>query len=214
MTASESASGVTAGYMPPMFPLQLLEAVRAHDRPGEILEDEDVSVSLPRRLGLTGVVDTQIRRYQVARPWRRSVSTAEIQNLVRLVLRRPDAHPILLETGRRLARAHFESAPTGALRILPRTARLLAARRAARGLIGSILGGAAVEVQKPLTVRTRATALATLDEDGSACAIVTGLLEELLTLWVGGGDAVAMTACASRGADSCEWSMVEAPATE
>ena len=48
------------------LPLAILESVRTHDRPAEVLEDEDLTISLPRRLGLTGVIETQIYRYQAA----------------------------------------------------------------------------------------------------------------------------------------------------
>ena len=35
----------------PLFPLILLETLRDRDRPEEVLEDEDLTVRLPRRLG-------------------------------------------------------------------------------------------------------------------------------------------------------------------
>ena len=48
------------------LPLALLQSTRSHDRPGEVLEDEDLSASLPRRLGLSGVIESQIQRYETA----------------------------------------------------------------------------------------------------------------------------------------------------
>jgi hypothetical protein len=213
MTAPESAAAVVTGYVPPIFPLQLLEAVRAHDRPGEILEDEDLSVSLPRRLGLTGVIDTQIRRYQVARPWRRTVPLGEVLSLVRLVLRRPDSRPILIDTGRRLARARFEGAATAPLRFLPQAARLLAARRAARRLLRTVTGDSKIVFRKPFSVRLALPAFATLDDDGTACAIISGILDEVLVLWAARQEGVTMVLCVSRGDDACEWSLQEPSAT-
>ena len=56
-----------AASITPLFPLILLETLRDRDRPEEVLEDEDVSVSLPRRLGLSDVVMVQIRRFQEER---------------------------------------------------------------------------------------------------------------------------------------------------
>jgi hypothetical protein len=37
--------------------LTLLEVIRAQDLPTEVLEQEDTSVTLPRRLGLSDVVE-------------------------------------------------------------------------------------------------------------------------------------------------------------
>jgi len=59
---SQRTTDRPAALVAPLLPLVLLESVRAHDRPREVLEDEDLAASLPRRLGLTGVVETQIPR--------------------------------------------------------------------------------------------------------------------------------------------------------
>src|SRR5688500_20246318 len=88
-----------SGNVAPAFPLALLESVRSHDHPGEILEDEDITLSLPRRFGLTDVVITQILRYEAAQRARRQVRLDDVVSLMRLVMRRPDAEPILAATG-------------------------------------------------------------------------------------------------------------------
>jgi predicted hydrocarbon binding protein len=206
MTPSHSAHATESGLVPPIFPRELLESVRAHDRPGEVLEDEDLSISLPRRLGLTGVVDSQIRRYRVAKPWRRSVPVADLLNLIRLVLRRPDAGAILIEAGRRIARARFETAPA-TLRFMPRFARMASARRTARQLLRTLTSSATVEVRKPFHVRMVVPAIAHLDEIGSGCAVFTGVLDEMLVLWADAREGVSHTACMAHGHDACEWSM-------
>lgn len=118
MNATEVAGTVSA-----VLPLSLLESVRAHDRPDEFLEDEDMMLSMPRRLGLTGVVDNQIRQYQAAQRSGRVVSLDELTNLIKLILKRDDAAMILRETGRRMAEQHFKDSSQLAirlLRILPR----------------------------------------------------------------------------------------------
>ena len=48
----------------PVFGLTLLEVLRDQDSPNEVLEDENVSVTMPRKLGLSDVVDKQIRIYR------------------------------------------------------------------------------------------------------------------------------------------------------
>src|SRR5437773_6434490 len=90
------------------LPVALLEATRSHDRPTEVLEDENVTLSLPRRLGLSNVVDTQIRRYEDAVRSGRRIPLDEFTSLLKLVLRRPDAEPILREAGARVAVQRFE----------------------------------------------------------------------------------------------------------
>src|SRR5690606_19268600 len=72
----------------PFLPLALLEAMRAQDQPHEVLEDEDLAASLPRRFGLTSVVASQIERYREAARKRRGVPVDDVVDLIRLVLRR------------------------------------------------------------------------------------------------------------------------------
>ncbi|MGZ7236654.1 hypothetical protein ACXWOK_10690, partial [Streptococcus pyogenes] len=48
----------------PLFPLILLETLRDMDRPEELLEGEDLTASMPRRLGLSDVVYLQIHRFR------------------------------------------------------------------------------------------------------------------------------------------------------
>jgi hypothetical protein len=127
--------------------LFLLEAVHAHDRPDEILEDEDLTVSLPRRLGLTGVIDTQKRRYESAVKSRKKVSLDEFASLVRLVLKRPDAEAILRDTGHRMANHYFRRVPESyikLLRALPHRVLLSRWLNSARRLLGQ-MGGEHVE---------------------------------------------------------------------
>lgn len=199
----------------PALPLALLESVRASDRPGEVLEDEDLTVSLPRRLGLTGVVDAQIRRYEAARQWTRSVPHSELISLYRLVLRRPDASRILFEAGRSLAGMRFERTPAAAataLRVLPRVAILGTVRRVCRRLLRSIGSDRRIDVRKPLIVRIDHAEIATLDGDGTACRVYTGLFEELTELYTGADATVEHTACMAKGAPACEWTLAPPPA--
>ena len=44
--------------------LRLLEVMRDQDLPVEVLEEEDPAVTMPRRLGLSEVVERQIRSYR------------------------------------------------------------------------------------------------------------------------------------------------------
>ena len=44
--------------------LTFLEVIRASDQPFEVFEEEDTSITMPRRLGLSDVVERRIRTYQ------------------------------------------------------------------------------------------------------------------------------------------------------
>jgi predicted hydrocarbon binding protein len=197
----------------PALPLALLEAVRDSDRPGEVLEDEDLSVSLPRRLGLTGVVDTQIRRYESARQWQRSVPQEDLFNLLRLVLRRPDAAAILVDAGHRIARRRFEklSGPSRiGLRALPRAASLAVIRRASMRLFRAISGEERVENHgRPLALRLEQPELARLDAVGTSCRLYTGVLEEMALLYGRRPVAVVHSQCMALGHHYCEWRIEE-----
>ncbi|HEX2167712.1 MAG TPA: hypothetical protein VHG09_10815 [Longimicrobiales bacterium] len=199
------------GQVAASFPLALLESIRSHDRPGEVLEDEDLTISLPRRLGLTGVIETQIFRYEAANKSGRAVPVDEVMSLIRLVMRRPDAEPILRETGQRMARWHYRRAPELWTRILhraPARLGLRSARRAAARALRSIQIGA-VETAKPFTIRVSDCATAQLDDTGVGCTLPTGLIEEQLLLSTGKPQRVRHTCCLARGDELCEWQLVE-----
>lgn len=191
------------------LPLALLQATRSHDRPGEVLEDEDLSVSLPRRLGLSGVIESQIRQYETAARGGKRVMADEFNNLLKLVLRRPDAEPILRDTGARVAQRQFERAsPTvlKLLRILPRAATYAAIRRAAARLLRNISGNTEVSVTgKPIQARMNKSQIALLDPPGTACAMYAAAFEEIASLYLGRKANVAQTHCATNGGGYCEW---------
>jgi hypothetical protein len=198
------------GSVAAAFPLALLESVRAHDRPGEILEDEDLSVSLPRRLGLTGVVETQIQRYVTASRSGRAVPMTEAMGLFRLVMRRPDSEPILRETGQRLARWRFRRTPNPWRAVLHRGPARLAirsARRAAVKTMRALNAGSSIEASRPFSISVTGCVTARLEESGPACTMFTGMLEEQLLLYTGKVHRVSHTRCSAHGADACEWTV-------
>ena len=194
------------------FPLALLESVRSHDRPGEVLEDEDLTISLPRRLGLTGVIETQIFRYEAAQKAGRDVPLAEVMSLIRLVMRRPDSEPILRETGQRMARWYFRRTPAMLIRILhraPTRLGLRSARRAAVRALRNLRAGDRIESAGPFTIRLTSSLTAQLDDSGMGCTLVTGLLDEQLLLSTGHPRRVRHTCCLARAGERCEWEVVD-----
>jgi hypothetical protein len=194
----------------PLLPLALLESIRAHDRPREVLEDEDLATSLPRRLGLTGVVDAQIRHYEEARRRRRDVAIGPVADLLRLVLRRPDAADILREAGYGVARRHFSGvAPplAAAARIMPQRLRMRVLRRSTGGMMRRVIGAGEVELVPPLLVRATRGLAATTDPGGTACGLYEGALEELVFLYTCKRPRVRHERCVRNGSATCEWEL-------
>ncbi len=202
--------GETWAYLP----LSLLLAVSDQDRPGEILEGEDLTASLPRRLGLSGVIEREIRNYEQAARRNRDVAASDVANLIRLVLRRPDAEAILRDTGVRVAEEYVRRRRPLWRRLahsLPGDGASLAlARRAARRLLRRIVVDGDVEVtRKPPLFRIRSE-LARTDTTATACVLYAAALEEILRSYVGERPQLEQRRCASQGAPFCEWTIAEA----
>ncbi|HEX7051870.1 MAG TPA: hypothetical protein VF188_16810 [Longimicrobiales bacterium] len=193
--------------MAPWLPLALLESIRMHDRPREVLEDEDLAASLPRRLGLTGVIETRIHRYEEEARRGRDVPVEEVLDLLRLVMRRPDAEPILRDAGAQVARRHFGgSTPRRSFRLLPRAARTAAVRRSVRAMLRRVVGPGRLEVTGwPLRARITDALTARADPGGTACVLYSAALEELVHLHTGSRPQVGHNRCAVHGEPCCEW---------
>ena len=191
-----------------LFPLSLLEGVRAVDRPIEDPETEFVAELRNKRLGLSDTVLAQIRRYAEAVRRGQQTTTEEVVALARLIDRRPDAEVVFREAGRFLAPRAYQSIGGTArrsVRSLPRfVARPLAARQArriARRYLGGLVERAGttlvLEVPHPLTVDG--------GSDGAGCAFYSAGFGELLRLLVGRADAVEHERCCARGEGRCRW---------
>jgi bacteriochlorophyll 4-vinyl reductase len=195
----------------PVFPLLLLETMRDMDRPEEVLEDEDVTASLPRRFGLSDVVFVQIRRFQNEVKQKRAQSSAQVEDLVRLVVRRPDAERIFNEAGRRIAQyAWDQRTPTMRRMIpwLPRPLAVQAAYRAARRLFRQITGDSRFHVSRwPVELKVHDSLTARADADGTACAFYSGAFGELLQFYTGRQYRVKHSECEARGDDVCHWTV-------
>ncbi len=165
-----------------ILPLAVLEAVRNLDTPVEDGLSEFAEELLVKRLGLSSTVAMQLERYAglVRRDAR--VEPEQLEALLRLVGRRPDAELVFADAGRRAARR-------AARRVFP-LRRLLAH-------IGPRAGGVPVAVL-PDAITIRAT------PDGAACGLWAAALAELLRLLTGFEGAMRHTACRATGAAQCE----------
>jgi predicted hydrocarbon binding protein len=211
--APETAQGPDTGFRADL-PLAILESVRQHDRPAEVLEDEDLSASLPRRLGLTGVVESQIHRYRLARKRREQIPREDVADLLRLVLRRPDSEPILREAGYEIARHQGRKALyrlTGPLaRALPDALSSRMAARFVRRLMSRIGGGAPVRVtRQPFRVEMNNAVTAANDQFGVACILYGSAIEEAIEHATGRRPNIVHVECEARAHDRCAWEMVE-----
>lgn len=196
-----------------VLPLSLLESVRAHDRPDEVLEDENLTASLPRRLGLSDVIHSQIRRYEEARRKGRPVPARELVDLIRLVIRRPDAEEVLDEAGRRVVARYLTGIPgrrAGIARLLPRALGRAALARRARLLARRVAAGAEpLTLTRPIRVQLRGSITAEVDPGGVACELYTSAFQALIDRYLRGGGKADHTRCEARGDDVCEWTVTE-----
>jgi hypothetical protein len=191
------------GTVAARLPLVLLETVRDIDRPEEILENEDLPASLPRRLGLSDVVARRITAYETADREGKRVPAEEVVDLLRLVIRRPDARNVLREAGAAFARRSMGRVRAAGM---PSVLRHLAARRAARSLLKPMTTpGGRFTVERPLRVRSAAPITAAADDRGTGCALVTGALGELAGAYLPDSATVTHERCVRLGDDACEW---------
>jgi len=188
--------------------LVLLRTLKHQDRPEEILQDEDVTITMPRRLGLSEVIDAQIRRYQDDARRGLRIGDSDLRDLVRLVTRRPDSHAIFHRVGDVLAGG--AAGGRGWARILPRKMALsLGARRIRRRLkflFGRPLG---LPVKGKDTLEVRDSILLRCDPGGHACALVTGMGTAFLSRTSGRDLVLHHDECQALEAPACRWRVVE-----
>jgi hypothetical protein len=182
--------------------LRLLEVMRDQDVPAELLEEEDTTVTLPRRLGLSEVVGRQIRSFREDVRRGARLTDPEIHDLFRLVIRRPDAEDIFFKVGQSLAGAKRP----GWRRYLPRGMALALARsrvrRRLKTLFGRRMGGLG---RGSFSLEGRSLLFIEADPGGDACALVTGLCQTAVEQATGQRARVNHTLCQSRGDALCRW---------
>ena len=186
--------------------LALLEAIRSVDRPSEWIDDEVFSRTMPRRLGLSTVVERQIRLHEAYVREGRKLTLDELAEFLRLVNKRADAAKVFLEMGSRLA----DSAGTTRGRFFPRRVRLFRVKRSvARAfpkLFGRRIGGF---VSGPFTLEVSASPLVQLDSSGTACQILTGFCQRALARGVGDDLKITKSSCETWGDRCCRWTLAK-----
>lgn len=196
------APGASRPRVKALVALRLLEVMRDQDVPPELLEEEDTAVTLPRRLGLSDVVGRQIRSFREDVRKGVRLTDSEIQDLFRLVIRRPDAEELFFRVGQILA-----GEPAGRWRrALPQRVALALARsrvrRRLKALFGRRVGGFG---RGPFSIEGRALLFIQADPGGEACALVGGLCQQAIEQTTGRSARVTHTLCQSRGDALCRW---------
>ena len=183
--------------------LRLLEVMRDQDLPGEILEEEDPTQTIPRRFGLSNVVERQIRTYKDDVRRRIRLTDGEIHGLFRLVIRRPDGSDVFHQAGKLLANGRR---PKRWVRVFPKGLQYRVARATAmkklRKLFGRQVGGFG---RAPFLIEGRALLFIESDPGGDACHLISGFSEEILEHTLGGTAEVSHTCCQGQGDDLCRW---------
>jgi hypothetical protein len=187
----------------------LLCAVQQQDTPPELLPDEHPRSFFPHRLGLSGVVEEQIRQFRRLARLRRGVDEAQVEALLGLVARRPDAGDVFAAAGRGLAGLHF-SGFMGALRRvvrrLPMPLRRRAAVRTLRTAQGAFLVATDLSVKpEPLEIRATDALSVRAGTEGAACQLYASLAASLLELSGAGPTTVVHPECQGRGDPRCVW---------
>jgi hypothetical protein len=190
------------------LPLALLRAVRRQDTPPELLPDENLDFLYPQRLGLSSVIDKQIRQFKRLARLRRRVGEDRVEALLALVARRSDAGAVFEAAGRELAGLHFSGlgAYRRLSRRLPAGLRRRAALHALRAAHGALFVAADLSVE-PSTLEIRASNALTarVGVQGSACTLYGALAAELLELSGLGAHGAAHPECERRGDPRCVW---------
>jgi len=192
----------------PLFPLVLLEAVRAVDMPDGDLEAEFVDELRTKRFGLSDTVLAQIRRYNDAVKRGQRLPLDEAVGIARLIGRRPDAEAVFREAGRGLARLTYAriAGPTRTLiRSLPTILGRPLALRHLRRVGKSFLNGSLKRVGATVLLDVPESATRDTAPRQAGCTFYEAVLRELMQLMVGGVGAVEHVRCASRGEKTCQW---------
>lgn len=188
--------------------LSLLEVIRALDLPTEVLAAEDPTQTMPRRLGLSDVVDQQIRLFREQVRKKERISDQRTHDLFQLVLRRPDSEEAFLQAGELLA--GDSRPPKGIKRLYPEKALYSLSRRQVRrrikALFGRHIGGFA---HGPFTLEAKGHFLLDLDPGGDACALISGLAQAILGRNLRRRLEVSHLSCETRKQDLCRWVVSE-----
>ena len=183
--------------------LRLLEVVRDRDLPDELLEQEDPAKTIPRRLGLSDVVDRQISAYRDDVRNGVHLTDQGIKDLFTMVNRRSDSDEVFLKTGRDLVEVQF---PFRWGHIFSESIQYMLARVYLRRHVEHLFGRRILSfTEGPLTVEVQGLFFRVGDPEGSACYLISGICQRILEQIGHTSAEVSHTLCQARGDDRCRW---------
>ena len=200
-----------SGKIGPSVAVALLESLREVDTPEDeaSLDEVDLPLTLRRRLGLSSVVEDQIRRYARLRDGRDALDAEEVARLFALIGRRTDASHVFAGAGVRLADRLLDGhrwRPRVAARLLPRSARERLVLRSARRLAGRISPEGSVRTERrPPVLIVRRCLPAQAVGGSQGCQLVSGAFGQILEHYGAGGFRVVHEACEGASDDHCSW---------
>ncbi len=202
-----------AAEVAPEVGLALLESLRDADIPAEHLKNEDIHQSLPRRLGLSPVVEANIRRYAALSRDGGSISAREVGELFQLVSRRPDARQVFTAAGRRLAQSEATRRRRKARTISPALPAAVRRRLGLRGIyrIARQLapdGTVHLEVRPPGLVMDGGL-LARACRSDTGCLLLNAAFERCMELYRAAEGPISHVECEGRGDRRCLWRSAE-----
>lgn len=189
--------------------LALLESLRAADTPADeaALYEAVLPLNLRRRLGLSSVIEGQIKRY--SNLGGDGVSAHEVASLFELISRRDDATRVFSDAGRRLAQTELDDRRLGArlsARALPHRARERLAWRRVRRLAKAVSPKSRVHVKRrPAKLVVEQCLPARAVQDGSGCSLLHGAIERIMDEYQAGGVRIVHEQCESRAGERCLW---------
>lgn len=158
---------------------------------------------MPRRFGLSDVVERQIRAFQEDARKGARLTDDEVRDLFRFVNRRPDSREVFQHVGRSLAGG---SGSSGWTRVLPAGLRYGIARSRVRKrlkrLFGRPVGGFA---RGPFIIEGRSLIFVESDPEGDACHLMVGFCEAILEQVSGETVSVRHSLCQARDEALCRW---------
>lgn len=197
------------GQVDARLPLALLRAIQRQDEPPELLPDEPAGSLFPKRLGLSDVIEDQIRQFERLARRRRGVEESQVTALIELIVRRMDAAAVLSAAGEELARSVLRSQARFSRRLsrsLPVALRRRATARALKSTLPGLLAASRVQVgRSPLEVRTRDSITARVGSYSGACQLVSTTISTAADLFHVDARVVTHSACQRHGAELCVW---------
>ncbi len=202
----------------PLVALALLEAMRSADTPIETLEDENVQRSLPRRFGLSDVVEGQIRRFGELTDRGGTTHAQQLADLFALVDRRTDAPIVFGRAGRWLVAHEVTRGKerAGVARLpIPGAMRRRLALRSARSVATLVSPGSVVATERdPMALSVAGCLPAYACGTSTGCQLITAAFAAALAAFDveearDDRDPVSHPLCESRGDAACIWRVSE-----